>query len=435
MSAGVAAPRPAPSMTAAVLHYSHAPVIGGVETVVRRHAELLAAEGWGVRVVFGDGGGGGAVDGLEECRVPEMSARHPEVVALQNRLAAAVDRPDAWERQDRSAFESLVGRLVDRLREVLSGVDVVIAHNLMVMPFHLALTQALWRLADEVGTAPGGRRRWLCWVHDLAAAREGCDRHGDRAGPAGLLFKAHPSVDYVAVSELRREQTIRLLGVPPERCHLVPNGIDPAAFLPPLQPALARLAERDRWLERDLVLLHPARLVPRKNIEFGIQVTAALCDAGIEPRYLVTAAEDPHRSGRDDPYAAKLRAMVAERQLESRVLFLSDTAPVADEDLPGLYAVADALFLPSREEGFGLPLMEAAVARLPVFCSNLEPLAAILSQGGSFFKLSDNPLGVAQSLLNWSSSWPEFQVRKRVVRRYSWPQIFQQHLRPLLTSA
>ncbi len=427
-------------MTVALLHYAYSPVIGGVETVVRRHAGLLAADGRRVRVVFADGGGGAEVAGVEECRIPELSARHPEVMTVQQRLAAGVGASGRWGGRDRNLYQTLMDKLADRLREVLADADVVVAHNLMVMPFHLALTGALWRLATEAANGPAAgarpaRQRWISWVHDLAAARAGHDQHGDRAGPAGMLFRAHPAVDYVAVSELRREQSTRLLGLPADRCLVVPNGIDAASFLPSMQPALAELAARDKWLARDLVLLHPARLVPRKNVEFGIQVTAALRDAGADVRYLVTAAEDPHRAGGEDPYAAKLRAMVAERGLAAEVCFLSDTAPVADSDLPGLYAIADALFLPSREEGFGLPLMEAAVARLPVFCSNLEPLAAILAQGGSFFKLSDNPLGVAQTLLDWSNSWPEFQVRKRVVRRYSWAQIYQQHLKPLFLSA
>ena len=39
--------------------------------------------------------------------------------------------------------------------------------------------------------------------------------------------------------------------------------------------------------------------------------------------------------------------------------------------------VADALFFPSREEGFGIPLIEAAFSHLPAFCADIPPLREV----------------------------------------------------------
>lgn len=420
-------------MKIALLHHAAPPVVGGVESIIRQHARLFAEDGHEVLLLFGDGGGAAGLEGLQQHRLPLMSARHPEVLDLQSRLQAG-ELPDA--------FESMVDGLTRSIGTLLADCDLVIAHNLWVMPFHLALTAALWRLADQAPSADArgcpdrGGQRWISWVHDLAAARPELglqERPEDH--PAKLLLRHHPAVIPVAISELRRQQLIELLGVPASRCLMVPNGIEAPCFLPPLQPALADLARRDQWLERDLVLLQPTRLVPRKNIGFGIRVAGALRDQGVDFRYLVTAAEDPHRPARDCVHSSGLRAMARDSGVDENVLFLSDTCAVSDTDLAALYAYADVLFLPSSEEGFGLPLLEAATARLPVFCTRLQPALDILQTTGHFFSLSDNPAQVAQSLLEQVRSWPQFKARKDVVRRYSWQHIYRQHLKPLIHSA
>src|SRR5205085_9503231 len=74
----------------ALVHYTAAPVTGGVEAVLAAHARLLRRAGHDVRVVAGRG----------DCElVPELDSRHPEVEQLTSRLAAG--------RFDDAAFERL----------------------------------------------------------------------------------------------------------------------------------------------------------------------------------------------------------------------------------------------------------------------------------------------------------------------------------------
>ena len=51
--------------------------------------------------------------------------------------------------------------------------------------------------------------------------------------------------------------------------------------------------------------------------------------------------------------------------LDFDVFFLQDRGAWDDVEMRGLFQVADALFFPSRQEGFGLPLLEAAIDELP----------------------------------------------------------------------
>jgi glycosyltransferase involved in cell wall biosynthesis len=50
------------------------------------------------------------------------------------------------------------------------------------------------------------------------------------------------------------------------------------------------------------------------------------------------------------------------------------TGYVPDEELPALYAAADALLMPSLYEGFGFPLLEAMACGTPVVCSRASSL-------------------------------------------------------------
>ncbi len=72
---------------------------------------------------------------------------------------------------------------------------------------------------------------------------------------------------------------------------------------------------------------------------------------------------------------------------------------LADTALPGLYAGALALVLPSRLEGFGLPPVEALAHGTPVIASDLPVLREVLSPGGALFVAPGDVQGLAGAML------------------------------------
>ena len=70
---------------------------------------------------------------------------------------------------------------------------------------------------------------------------------------------------------------------------------------------------------------------------------------------------------------------------------------VEDEVLAGLYANATLLVLPSQDEGFGLPALEAMASGTPVLVSDGGALPEIVGEAGRIFCLS-NPEGLSNTL-------------------------------------
>lgn len=98
--------------------------------------------------------------------------------------------------------------------------------------------------------------------------------------------------------------------------------------------------------EDELVLLHPVRAIPRKDVPAAVRVAES---RGMT--YWLTGTAE-------DGYDAELQRALAAAQC--RVVHAPGGAP-AD-----MYAAADVVALTSTVEGFGNPLIESALARKPI---------------------------------------------------------------------
>ncbi len=73
-------------MNIVLIHYAAPPIVGGVESVMGRHARLMADAGHRVRIIAGRGQQ--TDDRIEFSGVPEVDSRNPEVLALKADLDA-----------------------------------------------------------------------------------------------------------------------------------------------------------------------------------------------------------------------------------------------------------------------------------------------------------------------------------------------------------
>ena len=163
----------------------------------------------------------------------------------------------------------------------------------------------------------------------------------ERAFAKGVEAAAHILVDSDAV----RAEALRVLGLLPGRVTTVHCGIGPN--FRPQSPAEVT-AVRTRLGLPPRYLLYVGTVEPRKNLTTLLR---AFCDLPAELRAACPLVLGGAWGWKSEP----------ERELfenEARHRGARYLGYVADEDLPGLYAGAEALFYPSHYEGFGLPPIE-----------------------------------------------------------------------------
>ncbi len=211
----------------------------------------------------------------------------------------------------------------------------------LVLPLRTARAGALLCPAN---LAPLAARNTVVVIHDAAALRHpGWYSRGYAAWQRAALPRiARRARRVVTVSEFSRGELRELLGVD---AAVVPGAVD-GRFRPDADAAAARRALR---LERPYVLC-VASHTARKNLA----ALAGAAPAGVE---LVVAGG--HR-----PQFAAEPGLAGLRQL----------GHVDDALLPGLYAGAEAFVLPSRYEGFGLPVLEAMASGTPVLTTTAGAL-------------------------------------------------------------
>jgi glycosyltransferase involved in cell wall biosynthesis len=403
-------------MQIALLHYSVPPVVGGVESVLAQQARLMADAGHTVQVIAGRGGQFDPRIALTS--LPLADSRHADVMAIKSELDAGRVPP---------AFTALVDTLQAKLTSALVGADVLIAHNVCSLNKNLALTAALHGLLAQAG-AP----RMILWHHDLAWTTPRYRSELHEGWPWDLLRRDWPEATQVVVSTLRQLELAELLRVPLDRIHVVPNGLDVAAFLK-LEAQTVNLVHRLNLLEAEPLLLLPVRITPRKNIELAVRVTAALRSQFPNPVLVVTGPPGPHNPA-NAAYFARLKELRAALGLEGSVHYLAELAEgfLPDAVIADFYRLSDALFMPSREEGFGIPVLEAGLSRLSIFCADIPPLRELAGDRATYFSPDGPPEQIASQVAVRLATDPNYAMGVHVRTAYSWEGVYAQRIAPLL---
>jgi glycosyltransferase involved in cell wall biosynthesis len=291
------------------------------------------------------------------------------------------------------------------------------------------LTEALRRLSGQPDFP-----RLILWHHDLAWTTPRYLPELHDGFPWDLLRKDWPGATQVAVSALRQSELAALLGIPPGRIRVVPNGIDVAEFLK-LEDRTVRFLDRLDLLQAAPILLLPVRITPRKNLELALRTLACLRETFPAAAAIVTGPIGAHNPANAE-YFRTLLEMRDRLNLNPAARFLAE---IYKENLPDtvisdFYRLADALFLPSREEGFGIPLIEAALSHRPVFCADLPALRELGGESVVYFSPDDEPAHVASLVVRRLRDDPVFRLAAVVRRDFNWDRIYREIIGPLLES-
>ncbi len=410
-------------MRVTFLHYSGPPTIGGVEQTIFHQAQVLSDLRFEVRVVVGTGSS--FDERVPVTLIPEAYSKHPDVLATK----AALDRGQIPE-----GFSELRSRLTEKLARALDDQDVLIVHNVLTLHKNLPLTAAIWDLHLS-GQAP----HIIGWHHDLAWDRPDYHDELHPGDPWELLRRPWPGAANVVVSHAQQARLARIYGIDEAAIDVVPPGVDPPSF-GRWTPLTCHIIETLDLLSADLLLLLPARITRRKNIEYALRTLGALRRSSQQDCRLIVTGPPGAHNPTNVSYLAELLQLRSELGLNISAHFifqLSGDSPtdVDQATLADLYHLSDALFFPSRDEGFGIPLLEAGLARLPIFCSDIPPFHESGQSQVHYFPLEASPADTARLIMDKLDLDAPFALRRRVLASYTWSQIVRDRVVPVLEKA
>ncbi|RYY60467.1 MAG: MSMEG_0565 family glycosyltransferase, partial [Comamonadaceae bacterium] len=178
------------------------------------------------------------------------------------------------------------------------------------------------------------------------------------------------------VSRLWQDNLARLHGVAAAE---VGNGVDTERFSPVAQPADVALAQRLGVRTDVPVILAVGGVEERKNTLRLLQAFALLRARWPDAQLVIAGGASLLDHAR---YTREFKAFAQAGGIaigpNAPVLL---TGPLADADMPGLYRLADAVAMPSLNEGFGLVVLEALASGTPVVVSRIAPFTEYLEEG------------------------------------------------------
>lgn len=198
----------------------------------------------------------------------------------------------------------------------------------------------------------------------------------------GRVGKAVEKADgIITISQFSREAVLDRFRVDEKKIRVIPLGVDSAWRRAPDASELERV-RRELDLPGEFLLFVGA-LEPRKNLVRLAEALKLLHDRGRRVPLLIVG-----RAGGD---SARVREAVERLELTAWVRF---AGYLDAETVRSLHHLATLLVFPSLAEGFGLPVLEAMAAGLPVATSRTSALPEIAGEAALFFD-PENPEDIA----------------------------------------
>ncbi|WP_327000918.1 glycosyltransferase family 4 protein [Dactylosporangium sp. NBC_01737] len=339
------------------------PSPGGAERYAHRLFTHAPESGWTVTV---------ATDG--RTLAGAASQRQPGVHRLTRYTEQLTDsRRVAWRSMQFSVLDELNG-VLDGVLDGTGPLDLVHANSIE--------TAVLGRIIADHHGIP-----LVVTIHEHAPQAEPFGR-----GRLQLAFRRLAPDAVIAPSSFYYDRA-RVEGVPADRIHRIPHGVEVPATVPARPPAGHGPAwglPPDAW-----VALCVGRIYrPKGTLEL---IRAAAIARRDVPRLRVVIV------GPDGPseYALAARSEARRLGLDDVVHFAGPRLP---EEMPGVLWQADAIVAPSLAEGFGLAVAEAMGLGKPVVATSVGGLADLVADGvtGELVAPGD-PAAVAAALARLAS--------------------------------
>ncbi|HEX2187563.1 MAG TPA: glycosyltransferase family 4 protein [Longimicrobiaceae bacterium] len=326
-----------------------------------------------------------------------------------------------------TAWEDTTLRMPPFMAGLLRGIPRVVEREAIEVVLFSSMVTATLALPLRRRVAAAGAR--------LAAIPVGRDVTLPVAPYQWLVPRVLRSLDFVLPISRATARECLARGAAPSRTHVVPCGVDTAAFGPPADRAAAR-AELLRAVGAEdaapgaLLLASVGRHQERKGFQwFASEVMPRL------PQDVV------YLLGGDGPATPGIRAEVERLGPERRVRLLGR---LTEETLAMLYRGADQFVMPNVPvpgdiEGFGVVMLEAGLCGLPTLAADLEGIRDVVSEGENGHLLPARDADAfAAAVLRYHADRGALErasarAARHVAANFGWPAVADEYLRILRT--
>jgi glycosyltransferase involved in cell wall biosynthesis len=301
--------------------------------------------------------------------------------------------------------------------------------NLMApLWFHWTLVRAMERRGAELLWSPyffvplRGKIPTVATVHDTNPLDIRARSHPPvwkRYFITMLAHSARHARHIIVPSSRIADNLTRFFGTPAARMSVVPHGVADEFSAPVDEAQVAALRERLGITGR--FILFVGSLNDRKNAITLLRAYAALPAEMREEWQLVIVGP----GGSDEEL---VRAFVREQGLAGRALLAGYVEP---GPLAELYKVADVFALPSLCESFGLPIIEAMAAGVPVLTTNVTSIPEVAGDAALLLPPTDVAAWTQalRRVLTEEALRRDLRARGYArARLYSWPESARRHV-------
>ena len=186
-----------------------------------------------------------------------------------------------------------------------------------------------------------------------------------------IRFSVRAASRVIAVSENTKRDLVRLYGVPPEKVSVIYEGASENNFQFPISNFQSNHKSQFPKTEKPY-LIFVGRLEERKNVARIIEAFELLKQENHIPHELVLVGKPGY--GYEKIW----------RKIQDTKYKIHELGYVSEEEKRRLLAGADIFLFPTLYEGFGLPVLEAQAAGIPVVTSDTSSLPEIAGSGAVF---------------------------------------------------
>ncbi len=401
-----------------LLHFAYPPAIGGVEILLREHAHILTELGNKVKIITGSGKE--TNPHIELVEIPEMQSLNTWNPDLQENIFSGIINRD---------FYVLSRKLHQLIQKNTQSLDTIIVHNMLTVSRNLPFIHAFHEFAKNTD------KHIVVYTHDHMYIGNGQIKNIHETATSTLekklLTTPIEKAVYIAISNTFCRRLVKVLPVKNGHLHIIQNGINIRNYLE-MDPIIWHVVEQKNILSSFPIILSPSNILERKNLLYTIDVVAELKKKYPSLLYIISGKPSKYRSTIE--YHNQIQERIQELGLDENFLMLSEyiNKSLRNSEIHDLYSLADVVLYFSKSENFGLPILEASLAKTPIFVSDLKVFHEV---GGDLLTYIDyrtvEPKKAAEIIAETLSS-TRLQINYKVRTDYNLKNILSTLLVPLL---